>query len=416
MNELQSRVDRFEELTTCSLRVRVFRVPTDRKAPPENALVRPVMPELDVLRGIAILAVVLYHNFSMAYEGVLHFSKPAEIFIHWTGSGWLGVNLFFVLSGFLITGILLESKGDPNYYRRFYLRRALRILPIFYSLLMMLLIFGWSTWPYFALNLVFLSNVTALLGVKQTCGWLWSLAVEEHYYSVWPAIARRLSQPRLAQGALTICIAVPLLRGGWFALGHNGLGLRSWTWFVADNLAMGSLLAIAVRAMTRKHALRLCLGLLLIGAGLAGLAGGSYGLLRHGLIHGYAEAILQLTFAGIFFGGLLLLFLLLGTSSWSWLTRWPFLSFLGYISYGLYLFHPIVFSLYDAVARRLFPSLQPQDYRFDLVVLRFVLGGGVSVGLTYLSRKYFEERFLRLKKPLEAKYLNGSRLAEDSVR
>lgn len=348
----------------------------------------------------------------MAYEGTLHFSRPAEIFVHWTGSGWLGVNLFFVLSGFLITGILLESKNDPNYYKRFYLRRALRILPIFYSLLVMLLAFGWSTKAYFALNLIFLSNVTALLGVKQTCGWLWSLAVEEHYYSVWPTIARHLSRRRLAQCALAICIVVPLLRGGWFALGHNELGLRSWTWFVADNLAAGSLLAIVVRSLTQKQVLRLCLGLLITGVGLAGWGGGSYGLLHHGLIHGYAEAILQLTFAGIFFGGLLLLFLLLGTSSWSWLTRWPFLSFLGYISYGLYLFHPIVYSFYDAFAKRFFPSLQPQDYRFDLVVLRFAVAGGVSVGLTYLSRRYFEERLLRMKKPLEAKYFGAARVAQ----
>jgi peptidoglycan/LPS O-acetylase OafA/YrhL len=114
-------------------------------------------------------------------------------------------------------------------------------------------------------------------------------------------------------------------------------------------------------------------------------------------------------FAGIFFGGLLLLFLLLGTSSWNWLTRWPFLSFLGYISYGLYLFHPIVFSFYDAFARKVFPTLQPQNYRFDLVVLRFVVAGGVSVGLTYLSRRYFEERFLRMKKPLEGKYFATAR-------
>jgi len=371
------------------------------------------MPELDVLRGVAILAVVLYHNFSLyAYEGKLHFSRPAEVFVGWTASGWLGVNLFFVLSGFLITGILIESKKDPTYYRRFYLRRALRILPIYYSLLVILLAFGWSTKPYFALNLIFLSNVTALLGVKQTCGWLWSLAVEEHYYSVWPTIARRLSQRRLAQCALTICIVVPLLRGGWFALGHNGLGLRSWTWFVADNLAAGSLLAIVVRSLTRKQILHLCLGLLITGLGLAGWAGGSLGLLRHDPIHSYVEVILQLTFAGIFFGGLLLLFLLLGTSSWSWLTRWPFLSFLGYISYGLYLFHPFVFSSYDVFARKFFPGLQPRDYRFDLVVLRFVVAGGVSAGLTYLSRRYFEERFLRMKKPLEAKYFSPARMAQ----
>lgn len=150
----------------------------------------------------------------------------------------------------------------------------------------MLLAFGWSTKAYFVLNLIFLSNVTALLGVKQTCGWLWPLAVEEHYYSVWPTIARHLSQRRLAQCGLAICIVVPLLRGSWFALGHNELGLRSWTWFVADNLAAGSLLAIVVRSLTRKQILRLCLGLLITGVGLAGWAGGSYGLLQHGLIHG----------------------------------------------------------------------------------------------------------------------------------
>src|SRR6184192_54282 len=84
------------------------------------------MPELDVLRGCAILAVLLYHGLYWSLG-----SSPNPLFnavIKSTVVGWLGVNLFFVLSGFLITGILIDSKGKPSYYRRFYLRRVLRIL------------------------------------------------------------------------------------------------------------------------------------------------------------------------------------------------------------------------------------------------------------------------------------------------
>jgi peptidoglycan/LPS O-acetylase OafA/YrhL len=380
-------------------------VSTDRLVPPPNSLIRPVMPELDVLRGIAILLVVAYHALAMNYEGTLHFSGAAQTFVHLTGLGWLGVNLFFVLSGFLITGVLLESKEKPNYYRRFYLRRALRIVPIYYSLLLIQLIFGWSTAAYFGLNLVFLSNVMRFFGVAPTAGMLWSLAVEEHYYLLWPVVTRRLNRRHLALAALAICIVVPLFRGIWFGLGHDVVGLRTITWFAVDNLAAGSLLALVARSLGRPRIWLLCIGLLIAAVAMAVWVGRPYGLLHHDFVQTESEALFQLTVAGMFFGGVLLLFLLLGTSSWRWLVQWPMLSFLGYISYGLYLFHTTVFSLYDAFVRRLWPSLQPRDYRFDLVFLRFVVAGGLAVAFSYLSRRYFEERFLRLKKPLEAKYL-----------
>src|SRR5258708_20793364 len=104
-------------------------------------MIRPVMPELDSLRGIAILLVLFFHGFD--HPGLVwsQFKGPARVFITGAVGGWTGVYLFFVLSGFLITGILLDSKPNPHYSPRFYIRRALRILPRFYLLLLLLLVF-----------------------------------------------------------------------------------------------------------------------------------------------------------------------------------------------------------------------------------------------------------------------------------
>ncbi len=107
--------------------------------PATEKLIRPVMPELDSLRGIAILLVLFFHGFNL--PGAMTQPRgPARLFVTLTFGGWTGVYLFFVLSGFLITGILQDAKPKPHYYRRFYIRRALRILPAFYVLLLLLCI------------------------------------------------------------------------------------------------------------------------------------------------------------------------------------------------------------------------------------------------------------------------------------
>lgn len=93
-------------------------------------IIRPKMPELDSLRGVAILLVVFYYGFFWS-NGLAGLSGAAKLFVSLTRFGWLGVNLFFVLSGFLITGILIDSRAKKHYFRRFYVRRALRILPAF---------------------------------------------------------------------------------------------------------------------------------------------------------------------------------------------------------------------------------------------------------------------------------------------
>ena len=103
-----------------------------------------------------------------------------------SGYGGVGVNLFFVLSGFLITGILVNSRSNPDYYRRFYTRRALRILPAFYATLLLLMLGGWIGWRFFLASILFLANSANLVGVAIQYGPLWSLAVEEHFYMFWP--------------------------------------------------------------------------------------------------------------------------------------------------------------------------------------------------------------------------------------
>ncbi len=139
-------------------------------------IVRPKMPELDTTRGIAILSVLFYHGFFWS-NGVTGLQGAARFFVQLTRFGWLGVNLFFVLSGFLITGILIESKQRTDYYKRFYIRRALRILPAFYAVLLVLTLMPSQNGRYLFLSFFYLSNLATLFAIPMTYTMLWSLAV-----------------------------------------------------------------------------------------------------------------------------------------------------------------------------------------------------------------------------------------------
>jgi peptidoglycan/LPS O-acetylase OafA/YrhL len=355
-------------------------------------LIRPVMPELDSVRGLAILGVLFLHGFFWPYSG-LHFTGWSRFLLRATQPGWLGVNLFFVLSGFLITGILLDSRNKPRYYSRFYTRRALRILPAYYSLLILLAILHQASAGFLGLSFIYLSNLTNLFGVPADYGPLWSLAVEEHYYIVWPAVVRRLNTHGVAIASATICLVVPILRAVAFHYGYTA-GLGWYTWFVADGLAMGSLLAAVLRSsLTRTKVARLCALLFVVALTLAG-AGAPFGILTMRRTLG---AALEYTVVHIFFAAALILVLLLGFSSRKRYVNRPVLQFFGYISYGLYLIHLLVFRIYDKVSRHYWPQLLPSDGHFALIVLRFFVAGGLAVGLAYLSRRYFEEAFLKLK-------------------
>jgi peptidoglycan/LPS O-acetylase OafA/YrhL len=215
----------------------------ERLAPP----MRKKIPQLDAVRGIAIL-VVLVHNLN-------GFSSPPLSLI--TKYGWMGVDLFFVLSGFLITGILLDSKSSENYFRNFYARRCLRIWPLYYCVLALMFVVvplalpqdaaelfrrssPWWSYPFFLQNFFVAAPALAVgpLGVS------WSLAVEELFYLVWPFFVRFLSMGRLQLLAWTVLLFSPGLR--LFLLTRHWI-IYSNPFCRLDGMMAGALLAILVR-------------------------------------------------------------------------------------------------------------------------------------------------------------------------
>lgn len=209
------------------------------------------IPALDGARGIAILAVFFYH----ATQRV---GDPWQRAASW---GWMGVDLFFVLSGFLITGILLDARASRRYYRAFYARRALRILPPFALLMAGLVLAGpilgltarevavvseRQAWYWaFATNVLVASGGWAAVTLQTAP--LWSLAVEEQFYLIWPIIVRRLTPARVVQLAFGIIIGAALLRAACVLTHVRREAIYVLTPMRADTLAWGALIAAAVR-------------------------------------------------------------------------------------------------------------------------------------------------------------------------
>ena len=207
------------------------------------------LPQLDGIRGIAVL-LVIFHNESTK------FLSP-----HWGSvfaNGWMGVDLFFVLSGFLITGILLDTKHSDGYFKNFYARRTLRIWPLYYSLIFFMFVIlpflrpaeaptiferssPWWAYPLYLQNFLVSvpANAVGLLGVT------WSLAIEEQFYVVWPLVVRCCSSVLLGRIAVSVICLSPLLR---LFLASQGVILYSNTFSRLDGLMAGALLAIVARS------------------------------------------------------------------------------------------------------------------------------------------------------------------------
>jgi peptidoglycan/LPS O-acetylase OafA/YrhL len=382
-------------------------------------LLRKVMPELDSIRGLAILGVLFVHGFYYVTGASLFHSPIAKAVIYASMPGRMGVNLFFVLSGFLITGILIDSRDEPNYYRRFYIRRALRILPVYYLLLGVLLLIRISNWPFVAFSAVYLSNLAPLFGVSLAYSVLWSLAVEEHFYLFWPTFVRRLSLNALALCAAAVVLLSPLVRlAGFYVANHDPaqhFAANFYTWNSLDGLASGALVAILLRAfdLERRQLWKLATASLATGVAIFAL-GLPFGISTR---DGAFGAALQATPWNFAFAGLLLAFLLVGTSEHKRLVNRPVLQFFGEISYGLYLWHLLAFEAYDAIVGRFLPQLAAPtrseslgfnaDASFGFLCLRFVIAAAISILVAWISRRYYEEPFLRLKDKLSKGTVKG---------
>jgi peptidoglycan/LPS O-acetylase OafA/YrhL len=369
-----------------------------KKTPNFEPLLRPHMAELDMIRGLAILGVLFYHGTYWARDLSPYKPWQRRIF-ELMAPGQFGVNLFFVLSGFLITGILLDSAKRSDYYRRFYLHRALRILPAYYLTLLLLVIFKLTSPGFLLMSLVYSSNMSPLFGIALSYPVLWSLAVEEHVYLVWPTVARHISSTKLLWLLSAILVVSPISRFLSHVRATNpgivGSEFGFFTWNHLDGLSLGAILAILLRrpSWSRKQMVQLST-LMIALAILLTLVGYPFGLLTRRTAIGEA---LQYVPWNLTFAALLGLCLLVGSGPWRTLVAPPFMVFFGKISYGLYLYHLMVFMGYDWLAKQIDLGTRLNLTLWQEVWLRMLVAGIAAVAFSFLSRTYFEEPFLRLK-------------------
>ena len=341
------------------------------------------VPELDGLRGIAVLGVVLYHCLPRLVGTWLH--QP----LLW---GWAGVNLFFVLSGFLITSILIEARDKPHYFRNFYARRALRIWPMYVFLLVVCYaVPDWflgdklanqAHWQTLLAYAFFIQNLrhTPLPG---TLGPTWSLAIEEQYYVLWAPIVRFLRgrlRWLLPVILLAVIVATPLFR-----LSHAHFLNPTHTLIHLDGIAMGSLLAVGIYSTRLKRSTWLWIGAIaaVLGFTATGTIFSGTSFLDSGLALGFVGVVI-LALAGTGAG-----------NPAAWLLRHGPLPYYGRISYGLYMTHILVFVYFGSFDARLDDSHHIGIAGNLLIVaLRLVASTIVATVLWY----GFESQILKLKR------------------
>ncbi len=389
------------------------------ESPGETASEPAHIPALDGVRGIAIIMVLLFH---FLLSGIVAQGHISTFWIDRTvtrivGTGWSGVDLFFVLSGFLITRILLRARGGGSYFRSFYARRVLRIFPVYYGLLFFLIVIlpllpgfrgdaGLATlrdhqlayWTY-------LVNVRTSLRPfinlgPYSNGHLWSLAVEEQFYLVWPAVVLVLGRRGLGVFCVVCIIAAPVIRYGLLHGAvpqlHNGFAAYTLMPARMDALAFGGLIAVAAGepgllrrasrwAMPAGAASALFLAILYLSRG------GIPVFDEPVQVYGYSA--LALTFAAFLTmavgGPLGLLQTVCGHRV---------LTFFGRYSYGLYVLHFQIMQWLSHLVRdhsvlhTVWGSNLPAALGFT------IFGVAISVAVAWLSWNLYEKHFLKLKR------------------
>ncbi len=320
----------------------------------------------------------------------------------------MGVDLFFVLSGFLITGILIDSKQGSGYFRNFYARRALRIMPLYYATLTVALVVvplavGVSRLPMLYQRLtanqawlwVYLQNWFQARGEHQLPGFghFWTLAVEEQFYWFWPIVVYLASRRNLFRLCLAVCLCLPLVRLLLLSTGVSPWALRELTLTRADSLFWGALAAMVIRDPALLTKLKLPLK---IAAGAAALILLALTYPRGFLLYEAPEIVTAgYSLFGLLFGVLVLL-CAMGRSFPANAVSNPVLRWFGKYSYALYIAHPIVYLAYHGViASRLTLG------RFPAAILCFTAVTAASAAFAWSSWHLLEGRFLRLKKYFE---------------
>ncbi len=369
-------------------------------------------PALDGLRALAIIGVICLHFGGSIKQYQLAAAGPLALYLFkaFRHGAW-GVDLFFVLSGYLITGILLQSRGQQNYFRNFYARRTLRIFPLYYGVLLTLLVILPSVLGHIPATLsvayhrqawlwTYTTNIeTARKGmVFGNFIHFWTLAIEEQFYLVWPLLLFLTPQRRLSRLIVCLIIFINAARVIFWAADHSQVAwywLWSFTPFRADTLLAGAGLAVLqtegrLAAYRRAFAVAFCCTLPIIL------------LFYFGASHKWqwmpAPLIPHLAFAPILFGSALGLILTSHPASWllKALSFRPLRS-IGKYSYAMYVFHLIYLPLevrwlpYSLFSKALYNALLGLLAYYSSAV-------AIAFGLAFCSYHLYEKHFLKLKK------------------
>ncbi len=363
--------------------------PDDTASSPDHSAAHPAaadasrhVPGLDGIRGLAVLIVLFSHV-----------GPPAL-----RSAGGFGVGLFFALSGYLITGILTDGKGAPRRARTFYVRRALRIMPLYYGVLILLLV----VLPLFhrprgeiyndiSRDQAWLWTYTSnwLWAFKRThfdyVGHFWSLAVEEQFYLLWPLVVWHASREGSLRVAIAAVFAAFLGRLVCMAAGMTWLQMVFLTPNCLDFLGYGAIVALALRAPGDPRTIADALGrrLWLAGIPIVSLLVASAASARGGWSFGVTLVEMMTWAAAAWLCGLAVFYA--ATDSPRVLGSRP-LRVAGLYSYGIYVLHPFVLSYAN--------SRWPQAEGSSRLAAGVVV---VSCALAWFSYHVYEKHFLRLK-------------------
>ncbi len=370
------------------------------------------LPSLDGLRGIAILLVLL-HMFSLLDPQPDVISYVYDKFNY---VGWIGVQLFFVLSGFLITGILLDTQSAPNYYAAFFARRTLRIFPLYFAVLAIafVLVPALGTIPssiaYDQPNQLWLwtymQNWAGTIGLgSKTFPHFWSLAVEEQFYLVWPFLIRRQCAATCLKFCVSLAVISLIIRCWmvWNGASHEVIYPNSFCRM--DALALGGAAAAAFRIPALRELLVARRARVLVYAFITLLLGivvtrGFWHMTVIGQTIGY-------TLIAVMFVLLLMAAVAtdlawpsdsgLGKSSgWADVLRLRSLTTVGKYSYGMYVFHK---PLHDFVGKPLLAKFQIDASQSIIADIAYVACGTLlTLLLSMISYHLFEKHFLGLKR------------------
>jgi peptidoglycan/LPS O-acetylase OafA/YrhL len=380
------------------------------------------LPALDGVRGLAVLLVFVYH----AVRQLPYTAGPEALVHRIVNAGWIGVDLFFVLSGFLITGILLEAKGSPSYFRTFYVRRVLRIVPVYLVFLAVIL------WVAPAAALATPAQAAAMRDAQSwywthtvnlmiaRSGWgagswhsghIWSLSLEEQFYILWPALVFVLSRRGLVRATIAIVAGVSIARAVMVGIDVSSTAIYVLLPTRMDSLATGALLAALSRDVDAWSRVRRWAAPAAIGAAVV-LTTVFY---RDSLLHSaITTQVVGYPMLAVLSGALVVS--AVDESACSRTARFwshPMLRLLGRYSYGLYIWHVLVIALLhervyvysglDVMAGSHLPGY----------ILFTGLALAVSLGVALASWYCVEAPFLALKRyvPSAAVYVRRSSAA-----